>query len=468
MKNTKNTRQFGHISRFARMAAVSALWALLPCALPGCAARQNAAETGAHAEQASSDAGKSAEKAAPRAQTAPDVLPDVTRQPDETPLLRLAVISDMNGRYGSDQYDAEVVKAIDMIIEERPDIVINAGDMVAGQKNKLNYRKMWAGFHAAVTQRLADAKIPMAQIPGNHDASGYERYAKEREIYIDEWTQRKPDLPYADDSRYPLYYSFVFKDVFFVALDATTLDPLDDEQYAWLEKQLSSNPTPNRPVVFFHVPLFPITTIKPTEILRDGRLEPLFAKHRVQLVINGHQQAYFPAALNGVIYLHAGALGGGPRPVRQNDGIAPKTLTFVNLYKNHPPYIDSHLVDGAKGQHFNHNLLPTYIVFGNKILPRVDMSLENATFARDYMISPHMPKIQTETLIGALKANGGDWSRIPSFRDETAEADAADFAGIEAEPDTAAEETDAANPPDSAAPDAQPEAAEEKTAPASE
>ena len=29
-------------------------------------------------------------------------------------------------------------------------IVINAGDMVAGQRNKLNYRKMWIGFHSSL------------------------------------------------------------------------------------------------------------------------------------------------------------------------------------------------------------------------------------------------------------------------------------------------------------------------------
>ena len=59
----------------------------------------------------------------------PDPLPYVTAQPQEPPLLRLAVIADMNGRYGSDQYDEEVVHSIDMIIEDHPDIVINAGDL---------------------------------------------------------------------------------------------------------------------------------------------------------------------------------------------------------------------------------------------------------------------------------------------------------------------------------------------------
>lgn len=343
-------------------------------------------------------------------------LPDVTVEPDEERLLRLAIVADMNGSYGSDQYDSEVVRGIDMIIEDRPDIVINAGDMVAGQKPKLNYRKMWLGFHANVTDRLKEAGILMAQIPGNHDGSAYAKYAKEREIYIDEWNARKPELDYVDDSLYPLNYTFKLKGIFFVALDSTTLDPIPDEEYEWLENQLAHNPSEYGPVVFIHVPLFPITTIKPTEILKDSRLPDLFSKYGVQLVISGHQQAYFPAHYNNVIYLHAGALGGGPRPVRQNDGIAPKTLTFVNLYAHHAPYIDSHLIDGSNGEHFNHNLLPTYIVFGDKLLPRVDISLEDAEFARDYMISPHMSKAQMMTLIEALRANDGDWGKIPNWK----------------------------------------------------
>jgi hypothetical protein len=165
-----------------------------------------------------------------------------------------------------------------------------------------------------------------------------------------------------------------------------------------------------------HVPLFPITTIKPTEILRDSRLAATFEKYKVQLVITGHQQAYFPASLNGVMYVHAGALGGGPRPVRQNNGVAPKTLTFINIYADHPPYIDTHIIDGEKGEHFNHNLLPTYIVFGDKLLPRVDISYEDAKSAHEYMISPHMSKTQMLTLIEALRANDGDWGKIPDWK----------------------------------------------------
>ena len=382
----------------------------------GCASKQ--------APQAATDNEEQTEVLSPQEQeiireaASEPPLDEVTEQPQEPPLLRFAIVSDMNGRYGSDQYDAEVVKSIDMIIADRPDIVLNAGDMVAGQKPKLDYRKMWVGFHANVTDRLKDAGILMAQVPGNHDGSAYEKYQKEREIYIDEWNSRKPELDYVDDANYPLYYSFKLKGVFFIAMDATTLEPIDDVQYQWVEEQLANNPSDYGAVVIAHVPLFPITTIKPTEILRDTRLPDLFSKYKVQMVVTGHQQAYFPARLNGVIYLHSGALGGGPRPVRQNDGIAPKTLTFVNLYKDHAPYIDTELI--VNGEHvgkFNHNLLPTYIVFGNQILPRVDVELEDAEFAREYMISPHMTRSQMLTLIEALKANDGNWGKLPDWRD---------------------------------------------------
>jgi len=344
-------------------------------------------------------------------------LEEPVERPPENRLLRLAILADMNGSYGSDEYDSDVKRAIEMIIADRPDIVINAGDMVAGQKAKLNYLKMWTGFHSVVTDPLINAGIPMAQVAGNHDASAYSGFEKEREIYIEQWNERKPALEYVDDSHYPLYYSFTKNGVLFIGLDATKMDPIEDEQYAWLEAQLQNNPTPYRAVVFQHIPLYPITTIKPKEILRDARLPELYSKYGVQLVITGHQQAYFPAHLGGVTYLHSGALGGGPRPVRQNNGVDPKTLTFIDLYPTNDPYIDTVVINDGKEKRFNHNLLPTYIVFGDSILPRVDINYDDAAFARSYFISPHMTKSQMLSLIESLKEAGGDWGKLPDWKE---------------------------------------------------
>ena len=350
---------------------------------------------------------------------APDEPPleTVTAEPEEQPLLRFIPIADLNGRYGSDQYDDTVHKAVRMIIETRPDVVIGVGDMVAGQKANLDYRKMWRGFHAAVTNPIVEAGIPFAPVAGNHDASAYPQFNEERLTYIDEWMERKPKLEYVDDTSYPLYYSYLVNGVLFLAIDATTMRPIDDVQYAWVEQQLRDNPSPYPAIAYMHVPFFPMTTIKPTETQHDTKLLQLLAKYGVQMVITGHQHAYFPAKMEGITFLHLSATGGGPRPVQHNNGINPKALPIVSIYANHPPYIDTYLLStSAEWKHFDHNVLPTYIVFEDKIMPRVDITREDAEFARDYMISSHMPRAQLLTLIEALRANDGDWSRIPNWK----------------------------------------------------
>ena len=61
------------------------------------------------------------------------------------------------------------------------------------------------------------------------------------------------------------------------------------------------------------------------------------------------------------------------------------------------------------------------------------------------MISPHMPKIQMLTLIEALKANDGDWSRIPSWTAATAPQDLSNTA-IDTVPDTVVDSAADADP----------------------
>ena len=89
--------------------------------------------------------------------------------------LRVVVISDLNGSYGSTTYAARVADAVEVIVEMRPDLVISTGDMVAGQRQphltEAEVRAMWAAFHRTVTAPLEAAGIPLAVTPGNHDAS---------------------------------------------------------------------------------------------------------------------------------------------------------------------------------------------------------------------------------------------------------------------------------------------------------
>jgi len=51
--------------------------------------------------------------------------------------LRVAVISDMNGSYGSTEYESTVDGAVRRIVALKPNLVISTGDMVAGNAGRI-------------------------------------------------------------------------------------------------------------------------------------------------------------------------------------------------------------------------------------------------------------------------------------------------------------------------------------------
>lgn len=231
------------------------------------------------------------------------------------PRLRVAVVSDLNGRYGSRTYGDAVHRAVARIRALAPDLVLSTGDMVAGQRSGLDYAGMWESFHAAVSDELAAARIPFAVTPGNHDASALPLYARERAEYIEQWLPRRPDLAFQDDSAYPLRYSFVHGPALFVALDATTVGPLDDEQMRWLDEQLTRGEHHPVKIVFGHVPLYPFAEGRRADHIGDPSLEALLLEHEVSLFLSGHHHAYFPGRRGTLRLVSTACLGSGARPL---------------------------------------------------------------------------------------------------------------------------------------------------------
>ena len=228
--------------------------------------------------------------------------------------LRVVVISDLNGSYGSTSYSKRVPVAIQRIIALKPDLVISTGDMVAGQQKPVlsenEVRAMWAAFHRVVSDPLEKAGIPLAVTPGNHDASAYGGFEGERRIFGKEWRARKPDLRYTDDEGYPFFYAFEMGGVRFASLDATTLGPLRGDQMARLSRVMAgSGPA----VTFSHLPLWPFAQKREREIIGDPALEALYLDLGVDLHLSGHHHAYYPGWKDGVAYVSQACLGGGPR-----------------------------------------------------------------------------------------------------------------------------------------------------------
>ena len=235
--------------------------------------------------------------------------------------LTVAVISDVNSSYGSSDYGARVQSAVRRIIEIHPDVVLCAGDMVAGQRTRPHLSEsevgdMWRSFHQHVTRPLEEAGIPLAVVAGNHDGSASKSFALEREIFMRQWNERRPKVDFLDAAHFPLYYAFSVGEVLFIGLDATLPGQLAPAQRAWLEQLLRKQGQHYaHRVVISHLPLWPISVGRERGILRDRALGRLLTEEKVTAFISGHHHAFYPGTNNGVLHLGTGSLAGGTRRI---------------------------------------------------------------------------------------------------------------------------------------------------------
>jgi Calcineurin-like phosphoesterase len=260
--------------------------------------------------------------------------------------IRWVVISDLNSRYGSTDYEPEVQKAIALIPKWQPDLVLCGGDMVAAQSKSLSdaqIQSMWAAFDDTIAAPLRAAKLPLGFTIGNHDGSGAldgsgnAIFARDRRHAKEYWNaaQHLPNLQFVDRGQFPFFYSFQQQGIFYLIWDASTA-VLSAQQLRWVKQSLSSSVAQQAKlrVVIGHLPLYGIAIgrNKIGEFLDQAEnLRQILEQHRVQLYISGHQHAYYPGNKGKLNLLHAGALGSGPRQLL-NSNLAPsKTLTIVDV-----------------------------------------------------------------------------------------------------------------------------------------
>ncbi|MHC4390638.1 MAG: metallophosphoesterase family protein [Planctomycetota bacterium] len=288
--------------------------------------------------------------------------------------LTVAVISDLNGSYGSTEYSSHVRTAIARIIEIKPDLVLSTGDMVAGQKAGLDYVAMWAAFHENVSDPLAKAGIPFAVTPGNHDASGYPVFREEREIYAQQWGPRKPRLRYVEDKDFPLRYSFQAGPALFVSLDDTTTGKLPAAQIQWLERQLKAGRRAKVKVVFGHVPLYPFAKGREKDFIGDAALEALLNRYGVTLFLSGHHHAYFPGRRGPLRLVGMGCLGSGPRPLLGTTERSPRSFVLLQITKKGITHLEAY---GGRGftDVIARETLPPSVGKGAHVIERDDQAV---------------------------------------------------------------------------------------------
>ncbi|NEQ98390.1 MAG: metallophosphoesterase [Cyanothece sp. SIO2G6] len=306
--------------------------------------------------------------------------------------VRLVVISDLNGAYGSTDYDPEVDKAITLLPFWQPDMVVCSGDMVAGQNPTLSVEQlqaMWAAFDDHVAAPLRQANVPYGFTIGNHDASGAQGisggflFERERTVARDYWNDpaHNPGIEFVDRQDFPFYYSFKFNDIFLVAWDGSSFK-IPQDKLDWVEQTLESPEAQSAriKVLLGHLPLYAITVGRdsPGEVMANAdQLREMLEKHQVHTYISGHHHAYYPAHKGDLQLLHTGILGSGPRPFVGSSSSPRKALTVLDVNFADPDLTTYTTYDMQTLALIQFEELPRFISGHNGMVLRRDVEMED-------------------------------------------------------------------------------------------
>ncbi|MFJ9178524.1 purple acid phosphatase family protein [Streptomyces sp. NPDC102360] len=189
-----------------------------------------------------------------------------------------------------------------VILGQNPSFHLHAGDICYadssghGKESDTYDARVWDQF-LAQTETVAKS-VPWMVTTGNHDMEAW--YSPNG--YGGQSARWSLPENGPDPSRAPGVYSFTYGSVGVVALDANDVSYeipankgyLDGKQTAWLDKRLGelrARDDIEFVVVFFHHCAYSTSTHASDGGVRDAWV-PLFAKHQVDLVINGHNHVY--------------------------------------------------------------------------------------------------------------------------------------------------------------------------------
>jgi predicted MPP superfamily phosphohydrolase len=258
--------------------------------------------------------------------------------------LRIVLLADMNSSYGSTEYEPEVPLTISRITADwRPDLVLIAGDMIAGQAPALpdeGVRAMWAAFDSVAAAPLREAGIPLVVTMGNHDASGYPAHARDQRLAREFWSDpaRRGQVPvHGDDTGFPYQYAALHDGVFVLSWFASYAEgPSEPERLAWADSALASPAARDADLrlVLGHLPLYAVAQQRDRrgEVLAEpDRLRDMLERRNVDAYLSGHHHAWYPGRRGGLDLIHAGALGQGARQLLGSEAPSMQTVTVLEL-----------------------------------------------------------------------------------------------------------------------------------------
>lgn len=254
------------------------------------------------------------------ARTIPDVSPRIGPfyfPGDQVDRITLAVVGDNHG--GVTTFN----QLLHGISRHRPDVFVHVGDMVKDAKKAHEWQTF---FFDAITRAGISDRIPSLITMGNHDVGEHGT--------VDYFA---PASRLGATGAY--HYALSLGPLRVIIVDSTREA---EAQMQWLEGELSSVTTQRSPfrVVLVHFPPFiefwdPKTwKSKPNQwsSTSRARLITLLEKHRVDLVLSGHQHNYQRGFRNGVHHVTCGGAGGKLDTERVENHRVFKVTKFVHHF----------------------------------------------------------------------------------------------------------------------------------------
>jgi len=249
----------------------------------------------------------------------------------------IVFVSDLNGRYGSEEYSPRVAMAMEQILELAPDLVVSTGDMVAGQRSPqldaAQLGRMWTGFNQVVTDPLAAAGVPFAVTVGNHDGSSFPGFETEREQFMAQWSGRRPDLPFLQGSEWPWLYGAWLGETLLIAFDGTRPGEVPEASREFIHRALEENRAKAQHIVVIsHLPMWPLAQGREHEVLEDPEFLALLHRYHVDVYASGHHHLYYAGRdQEGLLHISVGALGGNARTFVGQEIAQPYSFTVLEF-----------------------------------------------------------------------------------------------------------------------------------------
>jgi hypothetical protein len=164
---------------------------------------------------------------------------------------------------------------------ERPAFHLMLGDLAYAQGKQ----KVWDKYFRMI-EPLASA-VPFMPTVGNHENEGNPESGGHKRLGLSAYLARLA-LPGSETS-----YAFDYAGVRFVCFNTDRYR--DANQLKWLETTLAAarrDPAIRWLVVFHHVPLYSSVVKRPNNTALIQVLQPLYDRHRVDLVLCGHNHVY--------------------------------------------------------------------------------------------------------------------------------------------------------------------------------